>query len=414
MKVFKKLGVFFLAFVVFASLMPTVETGASQTTRQRLAEAEAARNAARSQVHGTQNLLTGMRSEMNDLLAEMQAYDERLEYASEALMDIELALLGTELRIEEAEEDLAIAQVERDMQEELLRARLRAMHESGSVGYLEVLFQAASFSDFLMRMEYVRAVAEFDQELLNRLEETEARVAGNIETLGRERVLISDLHFQQERAIQALYDALEEREVWFASMAEDESRLALLLDLQEAEQRALEEEFGQIQTQLRAEEAEIERQRRAEQQRQNEAQRQATLAHLNSFNGDFTWPIPTHSRISSPFGTRTHPISGRQEHHSGIDVPAPVGTRIIAAQEGVVRLSGRHGGYGITVIIDHADGYSTLYAHNSQNLVSVGQHVSRGQHIANVGSTGVSTGPHLHFEIRQGGRAVNPMRYFGG
>ena len=414
MKMIRQIGVFFLAFVILLSFMPTVETGASQTTRQRLAEAEAARNAARNQVHGTQNLLTGMRSEMNDLLAEMQEYDERLEYASIALMDIELALLGTELRIEEAEEDLAAAQAERDMQEELLRARLRAMHESGSVGYLEVLFQAASFSDFLMRMEYVRAVAEFDQDLLNRLEATEARVANNIETLGRERVLITDLHFQQDRAIQAIHNALEEREAWFAIIAQDEERLALLLELQEAEQRALEEEFGQVQMQLRAEEAEIERQRRQEQQRQNEAQRQASLAHLNNFNGDFSWPVPTHSRISSHFGTRTHPISGRQEHHSGTDIPAPTGTRIIAAQEGVVRLAGRHGGYGITVIIDHYGGYSTLYAHNSQNLVSAGQRVYRGQHIANVGSTGVSTGPHLHFEIRLNGRAVNPMRYFGG
>jgi murein DD-endopeptidase MepM/ murein hydrolase activator NlpD len=107
-----------------------------------------------------------------------------------------------------------------------------------------------------------------------------------------------------------------------------------------------------------------------------------------------------------------HPIVRQNRMHSGIDVPAPTGTRLIASAEGYVRFAGWSGGYGNTVIIDHGNGYSTLYAHNSRNRVTTGQFVTRGQHIADVGSTGMSTGPHLHFEIRINNSAINPMRYF--
>ena len=404
---------FFLFFMVFVMLLVPMPIGASQATRNAMNEAQRRRDAARAQVQGTQNLLQGLRSEMDAIMLQMQAYDERLVDAEDALEDIELALLGTELRIEYAEIDLDAAREDFDLQNEVLRARLRAMHESGPVGLLEVLFQAASFSDFLMRMEYVRVVAQFDQEVLDRLETAEARVVGNIETLNRERNLITDLRFQQELAIRDLENAIEERATWLYALAENEEALAIVLEMQAEEERILDEAFGVIQVQFRAEEADAARRAREEAARRAEEQRLAATAHLNNFQGQFAWPIPTHSRISSPFGSRSHPITRRQENHSGVDVPAPSGTRINAAADGVVTLSGRHGGYGITVIIYHGNGYSTLYAHNSRNLVSEGQNVERGQHIANVGTTGVSTGNHLHFEIRRNGRAVNPMSYFG-
>ena len=123
------------------------------------------------------------------------------------------------------------------------------------------------------------------------------------------------------------------------------------------------------------------------------------------------WPVPSSSRITSPYGYRTHPILRTRSFHSGVDIAAPTGTPIVAANDGTVIYSGTRGGYGKCIIIDHGGGTATLYAHCSQLLVSSGTTVSRGSTIAKVGSTGQSTGPHCHFEVRINGSTTEPMAY---
>ena len=401
---------FAVAMAVAMLFISVVPVQATQATRQRYNEARQRAAAGRTQVQGTQNMLQGLRSEMAALLATMQEYDQRIVDAIEVLDDIELALLSTLLRIEYAEADLVLAQEDLNLQNEALRARLRTMHESGPVGLLEVLFRSSSFSDFFMRMEAVRAVSEFDQNLLYNMRDAESRVAANIDTLTRAHVLTEELHAQEQEALEHLEYVQSQHQAWLAQLSENEEQVALLLEIQEAEQRALDEELGAARVTLRAEEAEIERRRREEEIARRNAALAEQMASLN-FTGTFIWPVPGHANISSPFGPRRNPITRRNENHSGIDINAPTGTRINASADGVVRHSGWHGGYGLTIILDHGNGYSTLYAHNSRNLVSVGQSVTQGQHIANMGSTGQSTGPHVHFEIRRNGAAINPTPF---
>ncbi|WP_339060460.1 M23 family metallopeptidase [Tepidibacillus marianensis] len=129
--------------------------------------------------------------------------------------------------------------------------------------------------------------------------------------------------------------------------------------------------------------------------------------------GQFAWPVPGHSRISSDYGWRIHPIYHTRKFHAGIDIPAPQGSTIVAADDGVVILTSYVNGYGNTVMIDHGSGIQTMYPHirNGGIKVSVGQKVTKGQKIAEIGSTGNSTGPHTHFEVRKNGTAVNPWTY---
>ena len=400
-----------LAMVIL--LTSVLHVGAAQATRDRLRELQQQVDAANERVSEAANFLEGTEFEMNAVLLEIQELDQQFMDVAAALENVELSLLETELRIYYAEADLDAATSERDLQYEIFRTRLRAMHEHGSVGLLEVLFQAESVADFFMRMEYVRAVARFDQDMLIRLEQAETDVASNVDNLARSRVLLLDLERQHREAEAQVQMALDEREAWFNVLAEDAEQAQMLMDMMEEEQRLVEEEFGAMQARLHRELAEQERRRREEEARQREAERQAQLAHLNDFQGQFAWPIPTHSHISSGFGPRPSPITGRDEFHTGIDIPAPTGTRIIAAADGYVRFVGWSGGFGNKIIIDHGGGYSTLYAHNSRNRVSQGDRVSRGDHIADVGSTGMSTGPHLHFEIRVNNASRNPSGYFG-
>jgi len=409
----KHLSLFMILAIVIA-FIPTVEiSGSAAQLRERLRQIEQQRDHARNQVRETENLLTGFRAEIEELLEVMRDYSQRMIDAHADLEEIELVLLDTELNRIYAEEELVQARIDRDRQEKLFRDRLRAMHERGTAGYLDVLFQATSFSDFLVRLEHVRTISQFDQEVLVGMEKAEERVANHVDDLTRLNILFEYMHLQQQDAILALDDAIEANTIFLVSLQENEAQAALLAELEAATLQAINEEFEIVERQWREQENREEAERQAAALRARNAERpRVNLAHLDDPSRNFAWPVPTHREISSPFGSRTHPIRRTPEHHTGIDIPAPGGTRIVAAADGYVRLAAWHGGFGLTVIIDHGNGYSTLYAHNSRNRVSVGQRVNRGQHIADVGTTGVSTGNHLHFEIRRNGIPVNPMQYF--
>ncbi|MCL2356377.1 MAG: peptidoglycan DD-metalloendopeptidase family protein [Defluviitaleaceae bacterium] len=402
-KYIKIFTAFTLATVfVFASFL---SAAASPATRERHRQLQQQHRDAQRELQEQQNLLGNTRHEMSQVMLEMQELDRQLAETAEALEGIELSLLDTQIRIADAEDALQAARDDYDLQFETLRARVRVMHEEGSLAMLDVLFQAENIRDFFARWEFIRVAAQFDRDLLDGIQETEHLIESHLEDLARWRMMVETLLFQYSRTHENLEFLMHERTAWFEQLADDETALEELLAIAEYEERMAAASFEQIQTQLRREEDELARARAA-------AAHNERLAQLNNFGGQFMWPIPSHSRISSQFGMRHHPILRQNRHHSGIDVGAPTGTRLYAAADGYVRFAGWSGGYGNTVIIDHGGGFSTLYAHNSRNRVASGQFVTRGQHIADVGSTGMSTGPHLHFEIRINNRAVDPMNYF--
>ncbi|MCL2577669.1 MAG: peptidoglycan DD-metalloendopeptidase family protein [Defluviitaleaceae bacterium] len=413
---------FFVVLLAFIFVLPIIPVGATQATRDQLRELERQRAAAGQRVSEQANILAGTEFEMSQVVAEMQELDQQIIDASEALEAIEIDLLDTEIRIGEAQEDLTLATAERDLQLEILRERVRTMHEQGSSGLIEILFHAESISDFFSRLEYIRTVTQFDRELLARLEASEERRASSLDTLTSNRALVLDLQQEIILVKEEIEQSVEEKKVFFALLHADAERHRELEAILREEKHIIDIEFGIVRARHDEEVREAERIRRAEEDARRAAEaaaraaaRASELEALGSFS-HFAWPLPARgpSDISSGFGNRPDPFTGRNENHSGIDVPAPSGSRINAAAAGIVSIATWSASWGNYIVIDHAGGYSTLYAHNSRNRVAVGARVTQGQHIADVGTTGRSTGNHLHFEIRKNGVHKNPMSYFGG
>jgi len=369
-----------IAAVVYAS--PNLQQQRQQAN-QRAAEARAA--------------LEEARRLGNTLIAEMLEIEVELQEANELYEEAYIQLQETVALLEETREQLELAQARREVQYEAYRESLRFIHERGAIGYLEILFSARSFGDIIRNVEYINRIVAHDNRILDELMETERVINESLIAI----TLLEIEHGQIERERYATRNQLQ---LLHTAKQQQYDRVMADVALNErliAEQERESERLGEL---IRQAEAELARQRAA----------QAIPAPPPMDSGaTFHWPVPGWYRISSGFGNRPRPIGTGWEFHHGIDIPASANTPIVAAESGTVILSGWHGGFGITVVIYHGNGLTTLYSHNTRNLVSVGDQVRRGQQIALVGTTGHSTGNHLHFEVRQNGTSVNPMPLLG-
>ena len=269
-----------------------------------------------------------------------------------------------------------------EAQTKTLHRRIRDIYKNGQVNYLDVLFGAKDFSDFVSRMDILKKILAYDNALLQATKADREALARAKAQLEIDRVKIVELR-KQSAAKKELVAARRQERQGVLNAATYERETA------ERAYRELIETSKQIETMIR--------------------KIQSGEKNVGGSTGTMLWPAE--GEITSPFGWRVHPIFGTQRLHTGIDIGADYGDTVRAADGGVIIHSDWMGGYGNAVIIDHGNGISTLYAHNSQLLVSEGQTVAKGQAISRVGSTGYSTGPHLHFEVRQNGTPVNPLNF---
>lgn len=268
------------------------------------------------------------------------------------------------------------------------------MEESGKASYWSILFTAESFSDLLDRLADISDIMAYDQAVMDQLIATR-------EEIERLKAELESARAEQE----AMKADLESKQAEQKEKVAEAQRLLDQINADTAEvNRQLEEESAAAQ----AIQASI-----VAKQKALEEERRRNNIIINSESG-YLWPLPGYYRLSSLFGYRIHPITGKAHSHTGIDIPAPSGTPILAAKSGQVVTSGWHDSYGNYVVVDHGNGNSTLYAHMSARSVSEGQMVSQGQEVGKVGTTGSSNGNHLHYEVRDNYSRVNPEKKYSG
>ena len=334
-----------------------------------------------------------------DAISYIQKMDAELAEVEAKLEDLGNQQTIKKQEIAETEIELEDAKKTEREQYESMKLRIQYMYENGNESYLEMLLGAESFADLLNKSEYIAQITSYDRDMLDAYQQTilevEAKEA-QLEEENRELTRLIQESKDEKENLQRLIDA---KAVVLAGYEAD-------IESGEAEVSALEADMAKMEEELAELEAKLKRE-------EEEAARQAAAARRTYDGGSLGFPMAWYYRKTSDFGYRNHPIYGQVLQHNGVDLSADTGTAIYAAYKGTVVVSTYNSSAGNYIMIDHGSGLMTVYMHCSKLLVSVGETVSKGQTIGLVGSTGNSTGPHLHFSVRLNGSYVDPKPYIG-
>ena len=366
-------GVLVLVFAVLA---------AAPVLADELEEKQQQLNSVQQQIEAQQRKAELARRKEQTIAEQLRAIQQELDTAEDEYEAVNDQLENTEQHIKANVELSNRLTKKLEVQTKTLHRRIRDIYKNGQVNYLDVLLGAKDFNDFVGRMDILKKILAYDNALIQGTKADRETLRKAKEQLEADRAKIVELRkLAAAKREQVAERRQERRGVLNAATYERETAERAYRELIETS-RQIEQMIKRI---------------------------QSGEKNIGGSTGTMTWPAE--GEITSPFGWRVHPIFGTQRLHTGIDIGADYGDAIRAADGGVVIHADWMGGYGNAVIIDHGNGISTLYAHNSQLLVDEGQTVAKGQTVARCGSTGYSTGPHLHFEVRQNGSPVNPLNY---
>ena len=392
---------FLLIALLLLSLVIPIRSDASSISelQSEIDALEEKNSALQAEIDAIQSQYDTTYGEMSDLVAKKNTIDQEISLLNEKIATTNEQITAYKQLIADTQDELDIAQFTLNGLSEMHRERIRAMEENGSISYWEVIFKANSFTDLLDRMNIMQEISEADQKRMEELRIAADLVTANQMNLENEKanleIILEELTADEE----LLQQRRTESDDLLRELAKEAEEYELLLEESEDLQDALMQEIA-------AKEAEL-----------KEAEYNAYLAELAKAGdnppSDATWITPVSGyTLTSPFGMRTHPILGYEKMHNGIDMACAEGTPIYATRAGTVTTASyQASGAGYYVSINHLDGFASIYMHMTHYVVSAGQSVSQGQLIGYVGSTGLSTGAHLHFGISYAGTYVNPLAY---
>lgn len=385
--------------------------------------------------------LKGSKENIQDKVTEL---DARLTQISSDITNLEAQLEEKNAQIEDTKELLKQAKEAEKSQYESMKLRIRYMYENRRTSYVQQLMSAESLGDFLNAVEYIRQISQYDRDMLEKYQETQNTVVNAKAALESDKTELEQMQAKVEEERQAVQALLSAKETELASVnetideadsladafaAEIEAQNEIIAQIQQAEaekkaaaQKAAEEKAAAEAARRAQEEAAAQQENGTEQPSEQDASGDAaqqaedqetdgTVPEDTYNGGAFAWPCPSSTRVTSDYGNRISPTAGASSNHKGIDIGAAYGADIVAAADGTVIFSGYSNSGGNYVMIDHGGSLYTVYMHASSLCVSKGESVKKGQVIARVGSTGISTGNHLHFGVSLNGSYVSPWNY---
>ena len=292
-----------------------------------------------------------------------------------------------------------------------MKLRIKYMYEQGNTNYIDMLFQSEDMVQLMNRAEYINKMSSYDRKKLDEYAATRQAIADEEQKLKDDKAALVDMQEKTKAKQESVKTLRAQKNKEMQSYAGQIDTAQSQVDQYNADLVAQENKIKQIEAEIKRKEEEERKKAEAEGKKVSATDKAASYNVASLGNISFKWPCPSSSRISSGFGSRTSPTKGASSNHQGIDIPASTGAAIVAAASGTVVVSTYSYSAGNYIMISHGGGVYTVYMHCSQLLASEGQTVKQGQTIAKVGSTGYSTGSHLHFGIRSGGRYVNPQSY---
>lgn len=389
-KTFGAAGLLILAAMVAGGTLPVADAHARTVTTRARSQQELNR-----ELESKNKLLSERREKLRKIkeqerkaFAKLHSIESHLHQTTKKLNSNKNELHKTEKTLVHVETNLKTTNTQEQNMEEQASHRLREMYEGQRLGLLDMLFQVNSLQQLMDLLYYQERVAELDKALISGLRARAVALSQQKSRLGQQKMQLGDIVSEiAKKALMLNKEKSEQEEV--------AERLRSQRAFYEAAERQLSRESNQLQNQI------LQMVRASE---SNNTNRVVT-------RGSGTMAMPLRAPVTSPFGYRRHPIFGGKRFHSGVDLAGPNHSPIKAADSGNVIYSGHYGGYGKVVIINHGNGMATLYAHQSKIAVSEGDNVSKGQVVGYEGSTGFSTGPHLHFEVRVDGKPNNPLNF---
>lgn len=367
-----------IVFVIYISMLMYSVFG------ETVSELQEQKNELSNRIEDTNNQLLSVQDNINGVSVQIEKLNAQIAKYQEELSASNVKVAQTQMSVTAIKTELEAAEKKYLHQKNLLEQRMVAMYEAGDTVYLDVLLSASSIEDFLSKFYYLSKMAAYDQKLMKEVSNAKQDISAKKILLERELEKYTEEKEKNEQLLITFENTKLVRNEYLNKLTEKEKEFQEKIEEYEESMDELENKILK-----------------------------ATLENIGEeyIGGELAWPVPGYATITSGYGMRMHPIFGVYRLHTGVDIGAPLGTSIVAANEGVVVLASYSSSYGNYVMVDHGGGVVTLYAHGSKICVELGQEVKKGDEIMLVGSTGWSTGPHLHFEVRINGETLDPLPY---